>query len=100
MKLFEKRSINLGLNFRQRKYRMLLWELILFILFLALNYSIGVMFPVVTENVLETDPSYGLYLLLALADIFLLGTIFFVAGTWFGSWYSEREIWKDDPNEP
>lgn len=93
----KKRTLAIHIDFRQRKYRMILGEICLLIVFLALNHSIGVMFPIVSETVQETEPWYGLYLFLALLDIVLLGAMFFVSGLWFAFWYSEREV--EDPDE-
>lgn len=97
MKLFKEKP-SLQVNFHQRKYRMLLWEFALFILLITVTNAINVLFPVETEAVRQGD--YTFYMLFALLDILILLAMGFVVGIWYAFWYKDREVWKEDPNEP
>jgi len=87
-----------GWNFRQRKYYMLMWELVLFILLVTVMNIINALFPMTSEPIRQGDQA--LYMVFALADILLLTCMGVVAGYWFNDWKRDKELWEDDPTEP
>ncbi|MFX0087785.1 MAG: hypothetical protein ACFFAU_19190 [Candidatus Hodarchaeota archaeon] len=81
------------LNFHSRKYRILLGEIVIFILFITLFNVIETLFPVTTESIRAvSNADYWLYYLLLMIDLGLFGAMFFIIGIWFNDWRRDRNI--------
>lgn len=88
-RLKEFNKIRFEINLSNRKYKMIVSELLLVLLIVVLSQIIAFYFPI-EEPLREFGNDYWLYMLLALIEVVLIGLIFFVAGIWFTEWRSDR----------
>jgi len=85
MKILNK---EIPIDFSNRKYLMLLWELCLFILLLAMTQAINILFP--TEGEVVRQGNYTLYILFAFGELLILAAMGFIAGVWVTSWRYDK----------
>jgi len=84
-------KVKFEINLANRKYKMIVSELLLVLLIVVLSQIIATWFPI-EEPLREFGNDYWLYMLLALIEVILIGLMFFVAGSWYAQWRFEKNV--------
>lgn len=91
------KEFHIVLNFTNRKWKMITWELTLFIVFMGFYSVISALFPIENVPLDETlGDQYVFYMLLMLLDLLIAGSMFFVLGIWFQDWKMEKRLTKNE----
>jgi len=85
------KNIRLTINLSNRKYKMMALELVILCLIVILSQVIVFFWPL-EEPLRQFDGDYWLYMLLAFAELLLIGAMFFILGIWYMQWRFDKTV--------